>query len=59
MIDIKLSNFNSQNIQKILEERKFELQEFMHDAQILHTYPDVQELVGLLLSEHFNCQRDK
>lgn len=54
MIDIALSNYNSQGIQKILEEEQEYLQFFLHIDFRGGYYKPVQELVGLILSEHFN-----
>ncbi len=59
MIDIKLSNRNSQGIQKILEEQQEDLQAFLR-VSILDSVRGVkaaQQLVGLALSEHFNIAR--
>ena len=54
MIDIALSNYNSQGIQKILEEQHLELQVFLHSVSSGDAHDVAQELVGLILSEHCN-----
>ena len=57
MIDIALSNYNSQGIQKILDEHQEELQIFLQVSVYNKPYTLAQELVSLVLSEHFNCQQ--
>ncbi len=54
MIDIALSNKNSQGIQKILDEQSEDLQQFLRVA--CGDFSAVRSLMSLMLSEHFNCQ---